>query len=166
MFATVAVIAWLSTESEAKKTVEPVVYADLHVTAADGAVDVVLTGGAPAQGRALGPDVNVHVDAVTTMLAPQLAKGIGSVAELTGYRLSRLNDPGDTVVTYVLLLETTPGASAVKAVWWENHREVPTRLYAGEGTLGDVHGGARSLALTVADAEGTKLTVEGVVRLP
>ncbi len=166
MLSTVALVALLTNESEAKKSVEPVAYADLHVTAADGAVDVVLTGGPSAQGRVLGPDANVHVDEITTMLAPQLPKGTGAVAELTGYRLSQVNDPGDTVVTYVLLLETTPGARAVKALWWENHREVPTRLYVGEGTLGDAHGGARSLVLNVADAEGTKLTVEGVVRLP
>ena len=159
------VIAVMSTEAEAKKTVEPVSYADLHVTAVDGAVDVVLTGGEPAQGRALGPDVNAHVDEITTMLTPSLVKGVGAVVELTGYRLSKVNDPGDTVVTYVLLLETTPGSTAVKAVWWENHREVPTRLYSGDGTLGEAHGGARSVVLHVVDAEGTALTVEGVIRV-
>jgi hypothetical protein len=159
---------WLlmTPESEAKKPVEPVAYADLHVTAPDGAVDVVLTGGPPAVGRTLGADPNVHVDEITTVLTPHLAKGAGAVAELTGYRLSRVNDPGDTIVTYVLLLETAPGSRDVKALWWENHQEVPTRLYTGDGKLGDKKGGAHSLALTVTDAEGTQLVVEGVVRLP
>lgn len=166
MLASAALVALLSTESEAKKTVEPVSFAALHVTAEDGAVDVVLTGGPAAQGRALGPDANAHVDEISTLLTPKLEKGTGAVVELTGYRLSRVNDPGDTVVTYVLLLETTPGTLGVKALWWENHQEVPTRLYVGDGTLGAVAGGARTVVLHVADPEGARLTVEGVVRIP
>lgn len=140
--------------------------ADIHVTADDGEVSVVLAGGPFREHRTLGADPSVHLDPLSTMLEPHLAKGAGRVVELTGYRLSSHHDPGDTIVTYVLLLEVPPsGTGAVQAIWWEDHREVPTRLYSGAGTLGEPHGGGQMLDLVVTGDDGVALHLDGIVRL-
>lgn len=155
----------MSSDSEAKPA-DPVSFAQIHVATSDGEVSVVLSGGPAVDGRALGPDPSVHIDPISTMLVPHLAKGPGRVAQLTGYRLSSVHDPGDTVVIYVLLLEVPPsGTGAVQAIWWENHQEVPTRLYSGSGTLAEPHGGGQMLVLTVTGDDGAALALDGTVRL-
>lgn len=155
----------MSSDSEAKPA-SPVSFAEIHVAASDGEVSVVLAGGPALAGKALGPDPSVHFDPISTMLEPHLAKGPGRVAQLTGYRLSSVHDPGDTVVTYALLLEVPPtGVGAVQAIWWENHQEIPTRLFTGTGRLAEAHGGGQMLVLTVTGDDGAVLTLDGTVRI-
>lgn len=157
-----AVCLLTSTQATAKA---PRSFADIHVTADDGEVSVVLAGGPFRDHRSLGADPSVHLEPLSTMLEPQLAKGSGRVLQLTGYRLSSVHDPGDTLVTYVLLLEVPPsGTGAVQAIWWEDHQEVPTRLYSGAGTLGEPHGGGQLLTLAVS-GDDVALHIDGTVRL-
>lgn len=144
----------------------PAAVAQLTASSDDGRVEVVLDG-TRQRSRSLLRDPAAHRDPITTALDPKLAKGEADVLTLTGYRLSRLNEPGDVLVTYVLVLEVPrAGAGPVHALWWENHQEVPTRLWTGEGTLEAVPNGASKLELQLTDADhGDALAVSGLVRV-
>jgi hypothetical protein len=150
--------------AEARPPSSPIV-AEIHASAPDGAVDVVLVG-ASARG-VLSRDLAHHRDPVSTRLQPRILAGDGEVLELVGYRLARHDQPGDTLVTYTLLCEVSSAAS-VWVVWYENHQEVPTSLYVGEGTLSaGESGGASRLEVQVArvDVDET-LSLSGLVRRP
>lgn len=156
----------MSDSALASRPHAPVAFAELSVRTSDSSVAVVLSGDGVRSGRVIGADPAAHVDPESTAWAPRAIRGEGQVAELVGYRLSQHEDPGDTVVTYALLLEASaPGVGPVRAVWFENHMEVPTRLYAGEGRLGPAKGGAQALQLTVTDADGESLAIDGLIRL-
>lgn len=155
----------ISAMSEARKVAEPTAIA--AVSLVEKQRDVVLTGFAPLHGRTIGADVGSQRDEITTVFTPQLAKGDADVYHLTGWGLSQIDNPGDLVVEYQLLLAVPAGGSgAVSALLYENHQEVPTLLWQGEGTLGPVVGRGQALSLTLTDVDGGEpLTVTGTLRL-
>lgn len=148
-------------------SVRPSLVAEVTATADDGRVEVVLTGDRNDKKRVLARDPALHRDPVSTALTPRIGKGGESeVYELYGWRLSRMNEPGDVLVTYALLVEVPPAGGPVWALWYEDHQEVPTRLWTGEGTLTTSPRGASQLVLDLTDADGgEKLHVEGLLRV-
>lgn len=133
--------------------------AEVTVADATGSVDVVLelTRCWPDKGLAAGGDPNAHQDPLHTGLVPKLIKAKGSETCLwTGHRLSAHEQPGDTVVTYALLAQTT--GDQVLGLWYEDHLEVPRTYYRATGTLS---GRDLTLALT-GDLDATA-TLTGLV---
>ncbi len=163
----IAALLWMTmSDADAKPISHPDVVAQVTATAVDGQVDVVLTGIRKGKGRVLPRDPAVHRDPVTTMLEPRLERGDAEVYQVTGYRLSRLNDPGDVRVTYTLLVEVPEAGGPVWAMWWEDHMEIPTSLWVGEGTLTTAPRGASQLVLDLKHTDyGDALRVEGLIRV-
>jgi hypothetical protein len=70
-------------------------------------------------------------------------------------------------VTYALLLETpSNGEGPVKALWYEDHYEVPRSFYTGGGSLvTGTDGAANKLDLLLKDSEyGDPLKIQGMIR--
>ncbi|TNE84734.1 MAG: hypothetical protein EP330_28360 [Deltaproteobacteria bacterium] len=142
----------------------PEVLADVTVLASDQTTEeVTLTLHKAYKHKALGAPGD-QLDPVSTLLEPKPVSGDGTVYWLVGHGLSTHEEPGDTQITYSLLLEVHDGSEAVQALWWENRMEVPTSLYAGKGTVvGKGPGGA--LTLDVSHTEyGDALHITGAVR--
>ena len=130
-------------------------------------VEVVLSEIKTWKKGAIAEDAAAHQDKVTTTLTPAIEKGDSTVYWLVGYRLHTREKPGDTKVTYSMLLETpASGSGPVKALWYEDHYEVPRSFYLGSGnlTLG-TDGAANKLDLQLNDSEyGDLLKVQGMLR--
>ena len=130
-------------------------------------VEVVLSEVKTWKKGVLADGAAAHQDTTTTTLIPAIEKGNSTVHWFVGYRLHTREKPGDTTVTYAMLLETpTTGGGPVKALWYEDHYEVPRSYYMGTGrlTLG-VDGAANKLDLQLSEAEyGDPLKVQGMVR--
>jgi len=130
-------------------------------------VEVVLTDAVQWPESSLVPEVEAHRDPVTTLLRPGLEDGPGEVLRLIGHRLSKHDEPGDTLVTYSLVLQLpAAGKGKVIALWHEDHQEMPTSLFLGGGTLEPGRGlGASRLDLRLQDVDGDdQLTVSGLLR--
>ena len=101
---------------------------------------------------------------MTTALQPRTERASGvQTLWLTGHRLSQHETPGDTLVTYALLLEVQDD-EAVRVYWFEDHMEVPTSLWTASGTL---RGAALQLDLTEvvdADIPPSVIRVNGLLR--
>ncbi len=92
-------------------------------------------------------------DPVTTELTPKVVAEKGSTTWLlTGYRLTEHDAPGDTLVTYKLLLEIDAKGD-VSGWWYEDHMEVPRSLWKVGGALA-----GRSLTLTLSGEEARTVT--------
>ncbi len=155
----------MSTLSLAAKLPDPPPsVASVEVTRAAGSHTVVLYGVQSWSNKALDPDVNAHREQPSTTLTPALVKGDGTVTWLVGHDLGTLNQPGDTVRTWSLLLQVD-GADA-KALWYEDHQEVP-RTYAvgaGKAKPGE-HPGVLEIELSLKDADyGDPVTLKGTIR--
>lgn len=104
-------------------------------------------------------------DPISTMLRPRTLKARGSESWwLQGWRLSRHEEAGDTVVTYSLLLQAQDGAWS--GYWYEDRMQVPTTMWT---VTGRQEGTRLSLSLTELTEPGlpsTGATVEGSLRLP
>jgi hypothetical protein len=88
------------------------------------------------RGIASSEDPWAHQHPLSTAFRPQLTRRRGSTSCLwTGYRPSAHERPGDTVVSYRLLLERAGNDGAVAALWHEDHMEVPTVLFTAQGRL-------------------------------
>lgn len=157
-------LSLLSSDAQAKPADPPAL---VQVQASDetGAVDLVLAGSL-LKHKALAADLSDQRDPLSTALTPKLPKGPGAVLDATGYRLTTLFEPGDTRVTYRILLELGE-TDQVSAWWYEDHREVPTRLFVGTGTLSPAAQGARALTLQAKDVDSeATVTLTGLVSLP
>lgn len=113
--------------------------------------------------RALAEDgaPAAHQDPLHTGLVPKLEKRKGTTTCLwTGYRPGTHEAPGDTLLTYALLVAQT--GTALSGLWYEDHREVPRTYYRAVGAQ---LGTALSLALTDPDG-GPPATLSGVVATP
>lgn len=122
---------------------------------------VQLTASRADHGRVLGD--GPHVDPVTTALTPSLDRGDADVYWLVGHRPGRRDHAGDTLLRYALVLQVGPG-DVTKALWFEDHQEIPTQLWTGAGALQTVGGGGTlSLDLTEVDG-GAKCRLEGTIR--
>ena len=130
-------------------------------------VEVVLSEVKTWKKSGLADGATAHQDKVTTTLTPAIEKGDSTVYWLVGYRLHTREKPGDTKVTYSMLLETpASGGGAVRALWYEDHYEVPRSYYLGTGslTLG-VDGAANKLDLKLNESEyGDLLKIQGMLR--
>lgn len=99
-------------------------------------------------GKGVDPRAAAQHDEVTTELTPKVVPEKGSTTWLlTGHRLTEHDEPGDTLVTYKLLLEID-AKGGVSGWWYEDHMEVPRSLWKVDGTL---DGRALTLALTGAE---------------
>jgi len=130
-------------------------------------VEVVLSQVKTWKNGSLPDGVAPHQDKVSTTLEPNIEKGSATVHWLVGYRLHTREKPGDTTVTYALILETPSGGNgAVKALWYEDHYEVPRSFYTGSGTLTAGAGGAANkLDLALTESEyGDALKIQGMLR--
>jgi hypothetical protein len=130
-------------------------------------VEVVLSQVKTWTNSSLPDGAGPHQDKITTTLEPTIETGSATVHWLVGYRLHTREKPGDTRVTYSLLLETAAaGGGPVKALWYEDHYEVPRSFYTGKGTLTPgTDGGATKLVLDLTHAEyGDALKVQGMIR--
>ncbi|MDP2305550.1 MAG: hypothetical protein Q8P18_05950 [Pseudomonadota bacterium] len=116
-----------------------VVQADL------GGEPVVLVSTQSWEDRASDPRAKKQQDAVTTAFTPTLVPAKGTTSWLlVGHRLHEHDEPGDTLVTYTLLLEIDR-TGAIAGWWHEDHMEVPTSLWRVSGTLA-----GHTLALSLA----------------
>lgn len=130
-------------------------------------VEIVLSEFKTWKNGSLPDGVALHQDKISTSLKPTIEKGSSTVHWLVGYRLHTREKPGDTRVTYSLLLETpSAGSGQVKALWYEDHYEVPRSYYTGSGTLTPgTEGAATKLVLDLTEAEyGDLLKVQGMLR--
>ena len=110
-----------------------------------GGEPVVLVSTRSWEDRAVDPVATKQQDAITTAFTPALVPEKGTTTWLlVGHRLHEHDEPGDTLVTYSILLEIDR-AGAVAGWWHEDHMEVPTSLWRVTGTLT-----GRSLALALA----------------
>lgn len=106
------------------------------------------------KGKGVDGRAEVQQDPVTTELTPRLLPEKGSTTRLlTGYRLTEHDAPGDTLVTYKLLLETD-ATGKLSGFWYEDHMEVPRSLWRVVGTLS-----GRTLTLSLSGEEAR--TVSG-----
>lgn len=140
------------------------VVAEVSVEEGERTEEVVLTLHKQWRRRALGDDPSRHVNAVTTMLEPKPVGGDDTLYWLVGYGLEAHEQPGDTRVTYSLLVQVPAAGDDVRALWWEDHMQVPTSLFSGSGALtaGEV---VRELKLSLGDvAYGDELVVTGAIR--
>lgn len=154
------------TSSAASLPAPPSLLADLTVQSEGQPVDLQLRSVKSWEGRVLDQDVSAHRDPVSTQLQPALTKGEATVHWLVGYRLSAHDQPGDTLVTCALLLQVSEPSQPVRALWYEDHQEVPTTLFVGGGKLSSgQQGGAASVDLRVKEVEfGDELAISGLVR--
>jgi len=141
----------------------PAVVADVVLEHEGNAQHVVLTLTREWQNRALGaPSEQRH--AVTTALQPRTQKAAGvQTLWLTGHGLSQHETPGDTLVTYVLLLEVQEG-DVVRGYWFEDHMEVPTSLWTAAGTLRGVKLELDLTEVVDANIPPTVIRVNGLLR--
>ena len=96
---------------------------------------VVLVGVETWTNRGVDPRPASQQDPISTAFTPATVVEKGSTSWLLkGYRLTTHDAPGDTVITYSLLLELD-AAGAVTGWWHEDHMEVPTSLWKVTGTL-------------------------------
>lgn len=154
---------WLALAlAHAKGPPMPDVLAAVTVASSDGEDQVSLTLHKAFKNRVLGEPAR-HLDPVSTQLEPRPVAGAGTVYWLVGHGLEDHDSPGDTVVTYSLLLEVQEASGSVRALWWENHMEVPTSLFSGEGEL-LVHGDGAHLELKMTHTEhGDALALSGAL---
>ncbi|TVQ93217.1 MAG: hypothetical protein EA397_05430 [Deltaproteobacteria bacterium] len=147
----------------------PELLAQVHVTYNDSTPEqhLSLSGVGLWKGRTLGNDASAHRHAQHTGLTPKLAEGPNLVVWLVGHQLAERLDPGDTVVTYALLLEIPPDGGVVKALWYRDSGEVPRSYAWGEGELSlparPTVGAKLSLSLKDTDY-GDPITLSGVIR--
>ncbi len=127
---------------------------------------VVLSEVQTFKDRALDPDVNAHREQPSTTLSPALVKGKGTVVWFVGRDLGEHDNPGDTVRTWSLLLQVD-GANA-KALWYEDHMEVPRTYATGAGTAKPgKHPGVLEVELALTDADySDPVTVKATIRKP
>ncbi len=139
--------------------------AQVEVKKASSTQNLVLTEVKTFEGKVLSTDANAHQEQPSTNLVPALEKGEGTVIWLIGYDLGELNEPGDTRNTYSLLLELHEGGRA-KALWYEDHMEVPHSFFMGEGAvLPGAREGVMTFTLKVLDVEyGDEVELIGVWR--
>lgn len=144
----------------------PALLADLTVQAEGQPVSMQLRSVETWQGRVLDEDVSAHRDPTSTQLRPSLTKGEATVHWLVGYRLSAHDHPGDTLVTCALLLQVSEPSQPLRALWYEDHQEVPTTLFIGGGKLSPgVQGGAAKVDLRVKEVDyGDELAISGLIR--
>lgn len=117
---------------------------------------VVLVGVEAWANRGVDPRAAAQQDPISTTFTPATVVEKGSTSWLLkGYRLTTHDAPGDTVLTYSLLLEVD-GAGGVTGWWHEDHMEVPTSLWKVSGTLDQ-----RALTLSLAGDEPK--TVSGLL---
>lgn len=154
--------AWVGALALAGVPEQPPIVAELSSSAEHGSVAVVLTGDSPRAHRVLAIDVWSHLDPTTTMLEPRLERGDGEVWSLFGYRLSQHEDPGDTLITYGLLLDVRPAGSRV--LWWENRMEVPTSLFVGPAELVFDGRVVRLTADVIDPVSAERRHLEGLIR--
>lgn len=132
--------------------------ADLQITTGDHPVSVTLTLSRAWHGKGLS-ERSAQLDPITTILTPRVERREGSDTWwFTGYHLSEHEEPGDTLITYVLLLERR-GDGSIQGFWYEDHEEVPRQLWSAEGTLQ-----GRALALSLSGEGPGRIT--GLVQLP
>ena len=113
-----------------------------------GALPVVLVESKAWADRGVDPRAKAQQDPITTAFTPTVVPEKGANTWLlTGYRLHAHDEPGDTLVTYTLLLEIDADG-AIEGWWHEDHMEVPTSLWKVTGTLQ-----GHTLALTLAGDE-------------
>ncbi len=136
------------------------------MTRGDRAVSVVLHEVATHHNRRLDGSPENHREQPSTQLEPALVVGEGSVIALVGYDIAGLNELGDTLVTYGLLIELSPaGGETLRAIWYEDRMEVPHTLAMGAGPvrLGQRNGIIHfDLELTDADY-GDEVKVSGTL---
>lgn len=147
----------------------PALLADLQLTFADSTPSekLVMRGVGVWTGRSLGDDPGKHSDPTHTGLTPELTEGKGTVAWLVGHRLSERLDPGDTIVTYALIIEVPPTGTEIKALLYRDSGEIP-RSYAwgtGEIVRAIKKHTADRVEITVKDTEyGDAITITGLLR--
>ena len=114
--------------------------------------------------KGLDPDVNAHREQPSTDLHPALVKGDGSVVWFVGHDLGQLENPGDTVRTWSLLLEVNGGEA--KALWYEDHKEIPHTFAMGAGKAKPgKHPGVLEIELALTDADySDPVTLKATVR--
>jgi hypothetical protein len=152
----------MTTDADAAKPKEPEVIA--QVTA--GPAQEIVLAGRRERGRAVPREGSTLRDPVSTALTVRLDRGDADVLALTGWRLARLNDPGDVIVTYTLMVEVPPTGDAVHVLWHEDHQEVPTSLYVGEGTIERHERAGWTVRADVKDVEhGDVVRIEGLIRI-
>ena len=96
---------------------------------------VVLVSKQVWEDRGADPRPKKQQDAITTAFTPSVVPEKGATTWLlVGHRLHEHDEPGDTLVTYSLLLEIDR-TGAVAGWWHEDHMEVPTSLWKVTGTL-------------------------------
>ena len=147
----------------ARLPVPPSAIAEVTVADDTGSVTVQLRRDDCWKDRALvdGGAPAAQQDPLHTGLVPKLEKRPGTTTCLwTGYRPGTHEAPGDTLLTYALLLAQTD--AAVSGLWYEDHQEIPRTYYRAVGTR---LGSALSLTLTDPDG-GPAATLTGVVATP
>jgi hypothetical protein len=116
--------------------------------------------------KALDPDVNAHREQPSTALSPALTKGDGTVTWYVGHDLGTREHAGDTVRTWSLLLHVH--GTEAKALWYEDHQEVPHTFAMGAGSAeaGELPG-ILIVDLSLKDADyGDPLSVRATLRIP
>lgn len=100
-----------------------------------GKEPVVLVSTQSWADRAADPRAKKQQNAISTAFTPSVVPEKGATTWLlVGHRLQEHDEPGDTLVTYSLLLEIDR-AGAIAGWWHEDHMEVPTSLWRVTGTL-------------------------------
>ncbi|MCO4748294.1 MAG: hypothetical protein KC912_26100 [Proteobacteria bacterium] len=142
----------------------PDVIAEVTTTEADRSEEVVLTLHKQWKRRSLGDDPSRHLDPISTALEPKPTSGDDTVYWLVGYGLEAHEQPGDTRVTYSLLVQVAESGETVQTLWWEDHMEVPTSLFNGSGTLTQTEASAQLSAKLKHIEYGDELAISGSIR--
>lgn len=140
----------------------PEVLAELDIQTSAHAARVTLQLASRHPGHVFVQDLGQWTDRITTLLTPALSPGDGEVVRLVGYLLTRHESPGDTVVTWTLVVQT--GGAELRAILHEDRQELPTTLYVGGGRLVPL-GSSSRVELRLRDpVDGGEVSVDGLVR--
>ncbi len=101
---------------------------------------------------------SAHMHPLHTGLTPRFERQPGvETCMWTGYRPSAHEEAGDTIVSYVLLVQQQ--GDALSGLWYEDHQVVPRSYYRAAGTL---DGSTVHLDLVDSDG-GLPATLDGLL---